>query len=89
MYYYVVENVFNEFKKNGISIPFQQVEVRERTDGGKMPFNAAPLPERVEKQRPVEQSKLDELKKAYEDKKDKIGQRLEKHKQSKAKKDEE
>lgn len=51
VYYYVVENVFNEFKRNNISIPYGQIEVRERKDNVVMPFNAEPLPERVEKER--------------------------------------
>lgn len=85
VYYYVVENVFNEFKRNGISIPFQQVEVRERTDTVTMPYNAEPLPERVEKERPVEESKLAELKKAVEDKKEALEERIEQRKQNKKK----
>ena len=32
VYYYVVENVYNEFKRNNISIPYNQIEVRTRTD---------------------------------------------------------
>ena len=54
VYYYVTETVFNEFKRAGISIPFTQVEVRERKDEVKMPFREEPLPERVEKERPAE-----------------------------------
>ena len=72
VYYYVVEHVFNEFKRNGISIPFQQIEMRERTDVAPTPYDEAPLPERVEKERPVEQSKLAELKHAYGEAKQKI-----------------
>ena len=53
VYYYVTETVFNEFKRKGISIPFAQVEVRERKDDVKMPFREEPLPERVEKERPA------------------------------------
>ena len=51
VYYYVIENVYNEFKKNRISIPFNQIEVRERTDVVDMPIIDRPLPERVEKVR--------------------------------------
>ena len=83
VYYYVVEHVFNEFKRHNISIPFQQIEMRERTDPGTMPYNAAPLPERVEKERHVEGSKFDEFKKAVEDKKEAIEERIERRKQSK------
>ena len=39
VYYYVVETVYNEFKKNNISVPFAQLEVRNRTDVVKMPFD--------------------------------------------------
>lgn len=48
IYYYIMENVYNEFKKNGIGSAYEQVEVRMRNDVVKMPFNPAPLPERVE-----------------------------------------
>lgn len=51
VYYYVVEEVYNEFKKNKISVPYTQFEVRSRTDEVKMPFKAEALPERVEKTR--------------------------------------
>lgn len=52
VYYYVVENVYNEFKRNNISVPYNQLEVRSRTDTVQMPVNPTPLPERVEKERP-------------------------------------
>lgn len=55
IYYYVVENVYNEFKKNDISVPYTQFEIRSRTDKVVMPFDKADLPERVEKQRKVEE----------------------------------
>ena len=51
VYYYVVENVYNEFKKNNISVPYNQLEVRSRVDNVVMPFNKDSLPERVEKTR--------------------------------------
>ena len=89
VYYYVVEHVFNEFKRHNISIPFQQIEMRERTDPGTMPYNAAPLPERVEKERHVEGSKFDEFKKAVEGKKEAIEERIEKRRQNKANKSDE
>ena len=54
IYYYVVENVYNEFKKNNISVPYTQLEVRNRTDNVVMPFNKDALPERVEKERKTE-----------------------------------
>ncbi len=54
VYYYIMENVYNEFKRNQISIPYNQLEVRERKDNVKMPVEGKGLPERVEKVRPEE-----------------------------------
>ncbi len=51
VYYYLVENVYNEFKRNNISIPYNQLEVRNRTDAVVMPYNKQALPARVEKVR--------------------------------------
>lgn len=51
VYYYIVENVYNEFKRNNISIPYNQLEVRNRVDNVVMPFNQEKLPERIEKVR--------------------------------------
>ena len=59
VYYYVVENVYNEFKRNNISVPFQQIEVRNRVDEVVMPVIGDGLPERVEKVREEEQKKFD------------------------------
>ena len=50
----IKESVYNEFKKNDISVPFAQLEVRNRTDKVVMPFNKEALPERVEKERKTE-----------------------------------
>lgn len=50
-YYYVIENVYNEFKRNNISIPYNQIEVRNREDNVVMPVITTPLQERVEKVR--------------------------------------
>ncbi len=50
VYYYVMENVFNEFKRANVSIPFEQMEVRMRTDEVKAPVVGTGLPSRVEKQ---------------------------------------
>lgn len=61
VYYYVTETVYNEFKKNGISIPYTQLEVRARTDEVALPFNPAPLKSRVEKTRKTEKSPLREI----------------------------
>lgn len=58
VYYYVVENVYNEFKRNNISIPYTQLEVRNRTDKVVMPFNKEPLQERVEKERKIVEHKF-------------------------------
>lgn len=54
VYYYVTESVYNEFKKNDISVPYNQLEVRSRTDKVVMPFDKNALPERVEKTRKQE-----------------------------------
>ncbi|MBP5466699.1 MAG: mechanosensitive ion channel family protein [Clostridia bacterium] len=61
VYYYVTETVYNEFKKNGICIPFTQLEVRSRTDDVVLPFNPDPLKKRVEKSRKTEKSPLREM----------------------------
>lgn len=58
VYYYVVENVYNEFKRNKITVPYNQLEVRSRTDDAVLPYADAPLPQRVEKERRKEH-KLD------------------------------
>ncbi len=54
VYYYVLENVYNEMKRNNISIPYNQLEVRTRTDAVSMPYNKQELPERIEKVRQTE-----------------------------------
>lgn len=59
VYYYIIENVYNEFKRNKISIPYNQLEVRNRTDKVVMPYDKAKLPSRVEKIREKEKEKLD------------------------------
>ena len=56
VYYYVVENVYNEFKRHDISVPFNQLEIRERKDNVKMPVIGKGLPERVEKVRDEEKT---------------------------------
>lgn len=58
VYYYVIENVYNEFKRNNISIPYNQLEVRNRVDEVVMPYNKQKLAERVEKERSTKR-KLD------------------------------
>ena len=51
VYYYIMETVYNEFKKNKISIPYNQIEVRNRTDKVVLPYDKEPLQKRVEKVR--------------------------------------
>lgn len=51
VYYYIMENVYNEFKRHNISVPYNQIEVRERKDKVVMPVVGKSLPKRVEKQR--------------------------------------
>lgn len=53
IYYYILDNVFNEFKRNNINIAYNQLEVRMRTDTPEVPYRKAALPKRVE-QKPVE-----------------------------------
>jgi len=48
VYYYVVDNVFNEFKRSNINIPYNQLEVRLRDDQVINTFRKTPLSERVE-----------------------------------------
>ena len=57
VYYYVTEWVYNEFKRNKISIPFSQIEVRERKDKPKNIYNRKNLPKRVEKEREEKNTK--------------------------------
>lgn len=38
VYYYVIDNVFNEFKRNKITIPYKQLEVRLRDDKVVYPY---------------------------------------------------
>lgn len=51
VYYYITEHVYNEFKRHNISVPYNQLEVRERKDKVKMPVVGKGLPTRVEKVR--------------------------------------
>jgi small conductance mechanosensitive channel len=51
VYFDLTENVFNELKRNKISIPYPQIEMRERKEEVKLPVVEQPLPERVEKTR--------------------------------------
>ncbi len=51
VYYDITETVFNEFKRRGISIDYNQVEIRQRTDQPVSPVTGNGLPSRTEKQR--------------------------------------
>lgn len=59
VYYYIIENVYNEFKRNNISIPYNQIEIRERKDKVNMPVIKDKLPNRIEKERIEEKHKID------------------------------
>lgn len=59
VYYYVIENVYNEFKKHNISVPYNQLEIRQRVDEVVMPIINRPLPARVEKVRQETKKKFD------------------------------
>ena len=54
VYYYVMEWVYNEFKRNNISVPFNQLEVRDRKDKPQNIVIGKSLPKRVEKERAKE-----------------------------------
>ena len=56
MYYYVTEHVFNEFKRAGVAIPYDQAEIRIRTDEVHLPVIEEPLPIRAEEQPQDEQT---------------------------------
>ena len=51
--------MFNEFKRNNIAIPYNQLEIRQRTDTPANPVDFDKLPDRVEKQRPEEKHVFD------------------------------
>lgn len=51
VYHDVLELVYNELKRNNISIPYEQIEIRERKDVVKMPVDYKGIPKRVEKVR--------------------------------------
>lgn len=61
--YYVIDNVFNEFKRENVSIPFPQMEVRLRDDKVVSLFREEPLPERPEPQPEPESEETREKKK--------------------------
>ncbi len=51
VYFDITETVFNEFKRRGIKIDYNQIEVRQRTDEPIVPVIGNGLKTRVEKQR--------------------------------------
>lgn len=59
VYYYILENVYNEFKRNKIYIPYNQLEIRERKDKPVLPVIRTALPKRVEKVRDEEAHSID------------------------------
>lgn len=48
MYYYIMDNVFNELKRNQINIPYNQLDVHLVENEGQPYIRREPLPERVE-----------------------------------------
>ena len=51
VYYDLLELVYNEMKRKNISIPYDQIEIRERKDEVILPVNGKGIPKRVEKVR--------------------------------------
>ncbi len=88
VYYYVMENVFNEFKRENIQMPYNQLEVRLRNDQVVLPFNEKPLAKRDEKVavKPLEEHQPDAFEKFVKTYKQKRKEKKEKHKEEKAKK---
>ena len=46
VFYYIMDNVFNEFKRNKIKIPHKQIELRMKENEKELPVREQPLPER-------------------------------------------
>ena len=63
VYYDVIDKVFNEFKRENISIDYNQIEVRMRTDKVVLPYKNDVLENRVEEKK----KKLQEYKKQKEE----------------------
>ena len=72
VYYYVTENVFNEFKRNAVAVPFTQTEVRIRTEDVTMPVIGDKLPERQPNPEPEKQEEKDPFLKGIKKIKDKL-----------------
>lgn len=101
VYYDCTETIFNELKRHDIKVPFQQVEVRERTDTPPVFVVGDKLEERVEKKRAKTRKKLTledledeegmreyrrQLAESAEEKKAKVEDKLKHETKSKAKK---
>ncbi len=90
VYYDTMETVFNEFKRNNISVPYNQMEIRERKDSPVLPVIGNGLPERIEKVREV-QNKIDlensSLSEIFATKRIKNNKKQKKFKKSKKKND--
>lgn len=84
VYYEIMDKVFNEFKRNDISIPFNQMEVRLRSDKVVMPYKVEPIAKRDEEiaVKPYVQEEGDALDKMF----NKLKKR-DKHKEKKEKKE--
>ena len=89
VYYYITENVYNEFKRKNISVPYNQLEIRERKDKVVAPVVGKKLPQRVEKERPNrEESAIEGLTKIFSiHNKDKKNKKEKTKKEKKSKKD--
>ena len=61
IYYYLNDNVYNEFKRNKINIAYDQVEVRLRNDEVVLPIRQEKLPKRKEIEREVTLEEADLL----------------------------
>lgn len=59
VYYYVMENAYNELKRNNIKIPYGQIEIRERKDAVELPVAGEGLAERQEKVRKQKHKSFD------------------------------
>ena len=62
VYYYLMDHFYDEFKRVGIVIPFQQIEIRQREDNPEVHQAYQQLPEREEKIREKKRKKIN-----YED----------------------
>lgn len=90
VYYYVIENVYNEFKRNNISIPYNQLEIRQRVDNVEMPIISDALPDRVEKVRVEKKGTFDlenvDFTKIFKNKRNMNGDKTRNKKEKKSKK---